>query len=204
MGHKKPVIGLVGGIGSGKTLVSQQLESLGCSVISADQLAQEALDSSQIQEELKRWWGPDIIGADGLADRKKIGTIVFSNSTELKRLEQLVHPMVKKARSHLRKQYEQDENTVAIVEDCPLLIETGLDQECDAIIFISCSYETRLERVAANRKWSKEELAQREKNQLKLDIKAKRADYIINNDTSEEDCFLQVRRVLSQVIQALS
>ena len=89
---------------------------------------------------------------------------------------------------------------MAIVEDAPLLMEKLLDAQCDVIVFVSASPETRLRRVAAGRGWSAEELAKREKRQLPLDIKAKRADHVVDNNAGEAECFEHVRRVLSQIL----
>lgn len=197
----KPVIGLSGGIGSGKSLVAKQLASLGSAVIDADVLAKQALDEPQVRQQLTQWWGQQILNKEGQVDRQAVGRIVFDDADQLRRLEQLVHPLVHQARHQLRQRYQQDADTVAIVEDCPLLFETGLDKQCDKVIFVKSSRENRLRRLVANRGWSDQELARREKNQIKLDIKAQQADYIVVNDAGEDECLSQVRRVLSQILQ---
>lgn len=198
----KPVIGLAGGIGSGKSLVAAQMAALGCAVIDADQLARQALDQSETREQLVNWWGLQVLNKQGRVDRHAVGQIVFADPDQLHRLEQLIHPQVHRARHKLIQQYQQDAEFVAIVEDCPLLFETGLDKHCDKIIFIKVSRENRLRRLAESRGWSDQELARREKNQLGLDKKAQKADYIIMNDAGEDECLSQVRRVLSQILQA--
>jgi len=198
----KPVIGLAGGIGSGKSLVATQLASLGCAVIDADQLAKQALGQPQVREQLVDWWGPQILNEQGEIDRHAVGQIVFDDPGQLHRLEQLIHPLVDQARGRLRQRYQEDADAVAIIEDCPLLFETGLDKRCDKIIFVKTSRENRMRRLAASRGWSDQELARREKNQTGLDTKAQKADYIVVNDAGEDECLSQVRRVLSQILQA--
>ena len=170
-------------------------------MIDADELAKQALDDPKVQDELTRWWGSNVIGTDGKVDRKAVGHIVFDNPDQLRWLEELVHPLVHASRDQLRHQYLKDDQIVAIVEDCPLLIEKGLDSQCDTTIFVNTSRETRLQRLAQTRGWSEKELAQREKNQSGLDIKAKTADHIIDNNAGIEECFSNVRRVLSQIFQ---
>lgn len=198
----KPIIGLAGGIGSGKSLVAMQLAELGCAVIDADQLAKQALDLPQSRQQLVDWWGPQVLNPQGTIDRHAIGKIVFDDPDQLDRLEQWIHPQVDQARRQLHRRYQQEADIAAIVEDCPLLFETGLDKQCDKIIFVKTSRENRLRRLAQTRGWSDQELARREKNQLGLDKKAQEADYIIVNDADEEECFSQVRHVLSQILQA--
>jgi dephospho-CoA kinase len=198
---RKPVLGLTGGIGSGKSLVAGHLRGMGCAVIDADALAREALGRPSVREKLVRWWGPGILGPRGLPDRRKVAKIVFESPQELSRIEAVLHPLVHEARRALRRRFQADPSVRAIVEDCPLLLEKGLDSDCDVVIFVAAGEATRLRRLAASRQWSAEDLLRREKNQLPLDIKAERADYTIDNDAAEEDCSSHVRLVLSRVLK---
>ena len=196
-----PTIGLLGGPGSGKSLVAGQLRSLNCAVIDADAIAKQVLESTQVKEKMARWWGGRVIKEDGTVDRREVAGIVFDAPDELKRLEALIHPRVHEKREELARQARQTPDIVAIVEDCPLLLETGIDQQCDALVFVDAPFETRLRRVQRTRGWTDEELARRDKSQTPLDIKRQRADYMISNDADEAQCLAQTRRVLSQIIQ---
>lgn len=198
---RKPVIGLIGGIGAGKSMVARELASGGCAVIDADDLAKAAMERPEVREQLVQWWGQQVIGPQGNVDRRAVGKIVFSDPQQLRRLEQLIHPRVHQERLRLRDRHQNEPKIVAIVEDCPLLLETGLDRQCDKLIFVKSSRGNRLKRLAANRGWSDQELDRRENLQLGLDKKSQRADYIVDNDGSPQDCCLQVRRVLSQILQ---
>lgn len=197
----KPVIGLVGGVGSGKSLVARQLASLGCAVIDADELARSALDEPAVAEQLVDWWGPKVRSGDGRIDRQVVSDIVFNDPGELAKLEKLVHPLVRVASQRLRAEYEAEAAVVAIVEDCPLLLEAGLDEGCDAVIFVAAERDSRVRRVAQARGWTQADLARREKNQLPLDTKAAKADYVVDNNATEADTKSHVRRVLSQILQ---
>ena len=201
--HSKPIIGITGGIGSGKSTVARMFAELGCAVIDADELAQAALDDPQVAARLREWWGEGVIGPDGRTDRQAVGKIVFDNPEQLDRLENLIHPRVNAGRQALRRKYLSDPEIRAIVEDCPLLYEAGLDGEVDVAIFVATSRQTRLARVAESRGWTDGDLARREKNQLSLDIKASRADYVIDNDAREQETFSHVRGVLSKIFQGL-
>ncbi len=199
--HPIPTIGLLGGPGSGKSLVARQLASLGCAVIDADALARQALESADIKEIITSWWGGQVLKVDGKVDRREVAGIVFDAPDERKRLEALIHPRVHARRAELKRQALETPDIVAVVEDCPLLLETGIDEQCDVLVFVDAAFQTRLGRVQRTRNWDREELAKRDKSQTPLDIKRQRADYVISNDTDEAQCLAQVRRVLSQIIQ---
>lgn len=198
--RRKPVIGIAGGIGSGKSLVARQFESLGCAVIDADKLSHQVLAEPDVRDELVRWWGSDILDPAGQLDRKAIGRRVFNDPSQLRRLEDLVHPRVHALRASLRAKFDADPAVVAVVEDCPLLYEVGLDKECDVVVFVAARPEVRLERVREKRGWTEEELKSREKNQEPLDIKAGRADHIIENSESQSQTYHQVRQRLLEII----
>ncbi len=199
-GINRPTIGLMGGPGSGKSLVANQMASMGCVVIDADALARDALEEADIKRQIVVWWGDKVLTPDGKVDRSEVARIVFADSSELKRLEALIHPRVHARREGLKQEALALPETRAVVEDCPLLLETGIDQQCDALVLVDASFQTRLERVSPTRGWGAEELSRRDKSQMPLDIKRQRADYVISNDADEAHCLEQTRRVLSQII----
>jgi len=193
-----PVIGLLGGPGSGKSYLAGLFEKLGARVIDADTIARAALDRPEVQRRLVEWWGPDVIGPAGVVDRAAVGRRVFDDPGELARLESLIHPIVNARRRKLREQYRADAAVTAIIEDCPLLLERGLEGGCDLLIFVDAPLKTRLDRVARTRGWSAEELDRREKNQMPLDIKRGRADYVFNSDADPLASETQARELLAQ------
>ena len=196
----KPVIGLLGAPGSGKSLIARQLESLGCAVIDADALAHEALNEDEVRQALSDWLGPDILDAAGRVDRKRLGERVFGDADALARLEGLIHPRVGQRRAARRAEHEADPAVRAIVEDSPLLFEKGLAEDCDVLLFVDAPRAVRAARVAAGRGWSEAELDRREKNQASLDTKRSQADYVIDNSASEAQALSQARRVLSLIL----
>jgi len=198
-GHK-PTIGLLGAPGSGKSLVARQLASLGCALIDADQLARQAMQEPRIIVQIADWWGGQVLDTKGQLDRSRVAQIVFEDQAKLTELEELIHPLVHARRQVLSSKAMADPGFKAVVEDCPLILETGIDRLCDALIYVDCPQAIRLDRVKEHRGWTAKELAQREKNQIPLDIKRQRADYVIDNDADEAHCLTQTRRVLSQII----
>jgi dephospho-CoA kinase len=189
------VIGLVGGIGAGKSTAAQALGELGCLVVDADREARAALDRPEVRGTLVRWWGPKILTAEGLIDRGKVAEIVFAEPMQRNRLEALVHPMVKADRRSLVKR-AAEEGRPGVVIDAPLLFEAGSDKDCDAVFFVEAPREVRLARVA-KRGWDAAELDRREAAQMPLDEKRSRADEVILNDGDRES----LGRVLSRALE---
>ena len=196
----KPVIGITGGIGSGKSFVASQLAQLGCGIIDADKLSKNAMLDAKILALVKQQWGDGVFDQHGQLNRKALGERVFSDPNQLKILEKIIHPFVNQKRKKQREILFKDDSIVAIIEDCPLLFEMGLDSEVDVTIFVASDEAVRLQRVQSNRGWSEQELAKRQKNQLELDTKAEYADYVVNNNGGEKDCFDQIRLVLSKIL----
>ena len=167
-----PIIGVCGGIGSGKSHVALLFEPLGCAVFNADQEAHNCLSgdrevAGKIQQKL---------GCD--PDRKKIAKIVFDSPEKLKILESIVVPQVIDRCLHFICKYRRKH---PIVLDAPLLFERNIHGLCDAIIFVSASFETRCKRVE-KRGWSKQYLSFRESFQVLPAVKQQLSNYIINNE----------------------
>lgn len=200
-GHK-PIIGLSGGIGAGKSEVAQILAALGAAVIDSDRMAHEELQHPEVLAELRRWWGDKILTADARADRRAVARIVFENPAELARLEGLIYPRLQQRRAAMIAELERDPAVVAVVLDAPKLHEAGLDQACDALVFVEADRETRLRRVAATRGWSEAELARRENLQIPLDVKRANADYVIANHADRGALRPEVERILSAILDS--
>lgn len=197
-----PVIGLVGGIGSGKSAVAAVLGRAGCHVIDSDVESRKALERAEVIAALVSWWGPEILRTDGAVDRRKVGEIVFNDSRERLRLEGLIHPLVRSDRSKVI-QGAKDAGKVAVVLDAPLLFEAGSDAICDAVFFVDAPLEQRQERVKA-RGWSEEELQRRESSQLPLDEKRRRSTHVISNAGSLEELENATREALDAVLEGRS
>jgi dephospho-CoA kinase len=191
------VLGLVGGIGAGKSAVAAALGELGCLVIDADRDARAALDRPDVREQLVRWWGPGILNAEGAVDRKAVASIVFSDPEQRARLEAVVHPIVKAFRGEVIAR-ARAQGAVGVVIDAPLLFEAKSDQECDAVLFVDTPREMRVARVAA-RGWDPEELNRRERAQMSLEEKKARSHAAIVNDGDLPTLRLRVREVFEQL-----
>ena len=197
MSRYVPTIGLVGGIGSGKSTVAKAFRSLGCIVANADENAKKALLDEDIKNQLVAWWGKDILNEGGSVSHEALSEIVFQDKTQRLRLESILHPRAKQL------QDEQfglaSENTKALIIDAPLLLEAGLEEQCDVIVFVEASLEIRQNRVKKNREWSIEEINRREAVQLPLDMKRNKADYVVINETVLDEVHNQVEQILEDI-----
>lgn len=197
---EKPIIGLAGGIGSGKSTVARHLAKMGGWVIDADAAAREALNRSDVRQRLVDWWGSELLDECGRIDRRRVADRVFADPEQRSRLEGLIHPIVAAARERQIAEAKADPNTRFIVLDVPLLFEVGLNERCDVVVFVEAPADRRVERVSQERGWTADELTRREKNQMSLDSKRQRADNVIVNDASEAECVAQVRSLLTRIL----
>ena len=198
---KKPIIGIAGGIGSGKSFVAQLFGELGCLVISSDDQVREAYRDSTVIATLRRWWGDEVLTPVGEVNKRVIAAKVFGQPVERERLEKLLHPMVNRARERLMEAAATDPKVPAYVWDTPLLFETGLNAKCDTVVFVDAPQALRLARVTASRGWDAGELARRENSQMPLDTKRKLSQYVVENTADADAVRGQVRAVLSRILE---
>lgn len=202
--RRKPVIGIVGGIGSGKSLVASEFERQGCLLISADKLNDDILRNQTVVATLRSWWGDGVVAADGSADRGKIAEIVFADPRERQRLESLTHPLIASRRAAIIKAGVDEPAVVAIILDSPLLFESRLDNQCDRIVFVEAGKANRLDRVRRTRGWDESELDRRELAQFPLGQKKARSHYVIPNDDSPDQIRARVTDVLTRILGEVS
>jgi len=192
-----PVIGLLGGIGSGKSAVAGILDSLGCVVSDADRHVHEVLADPAVLSRLRERWGSTVLDARGGADRAAIASIVFEDDAERRWLEEIVHPLVSSMREEL---FAAGPDAPAHVIDAPLIIEAGLADECDLLVFIDTPLGVRRDRVSRTRGWDPEELDRRERAQASVAEKKAAADVILHNLEDESALRAEVARMLSEAI----
>jgi dephospho-CoA kinase len=195
-----PIIGLVGGLASGKSSVAAEFAKLGCAIIDADKLAHQCLLMSTLKGPLVDLLGPIILNGSGVPDRKKIAKIVFNDPQTLSSLNKIIHPEVLQETERLIRIHSQDTRIKAIVLDMPLLLEVGWDKKCDRVIFVACDKQTRMARARTNRQMSETEFKMRENFQISLDTKLLRADNSVNNISSVKALAKQVACIFSDII----
>ncbi|MHC5063606.1 MAG: dephospho-CoA kinase [Planctomycetota bacterium] len=172
------VLGVMGGIASGKSTIAQLLAEEGLRHIDADRIAREVAEEPQILAALRLAFPAELFQADGQLDREAMARLVFSDAAARKRLEEILHPAI---RQRILAELEAARGAGdSVVLDAPLLLEGGLIEHCDACLFVKTSEAARRERAAA-RGWSAEELRRREENQAPLPMKIARSAYTIDN-----------------------
>jgi dephospho-CoA kinase len=196
----KPVIGIAGGIGSGKSMVANLFAERGCFVVNSDQQVNEAYADEHVKETLRHWWGEEAMAPDGQVNRRLIASKIFNDLAERRRLEALIHPLVNAARRRAMTEAAARPKVVAFVWDTPLLFETSLNLQCDAVVFVDAPPELRLLRVRQTRNWDETELSRREISQWPLDRKREISDYVIRNTADVGHARGQVKDVLSRIL----
>ena len=200
----KPIVGLAGGIGSGKSFVARLFGEMGCRVIDSDALAGKAYQDPRVREALREWWGPEVIAADGRVNRSAIARRIFGNPEDRARLQALIHPIVDAARQRELESAASDPAVLAFVWDSPLLFETQLNRACDAIVFVDAPAQERIERVGQTRGWAADEWARRENLQWPLDKKRELSDYVVNNTADAAQVRDQVRELFPRILAAIA
>ncbi|MFH1846762.1 MAG: dephospho-CoA kinase [Candidatus Omnitrophota bacterium] len=173
---KKTVIGITGGLATGKTTVAEEFRAKGAVKLDADAIAHKLIEANGIKERIVGLFGSDILENDGI-NRKKLAGKVFSDKGKLKSLCEILHPLIIR---EIKEQVELTREKVIVI-DAPLLIEAGLQEYVDAVIVVTAGYKTQIQR-AVDRGISANEAEKIIANQMSLSEKVKFADYIIDGE----------------------
>ena len=176
------VIGLIGGIGSGKSSVSSILNSLGVDVIDADKVGHEAYTpNSEGWRKVISAFGQDIVGPENEIDRKKLGSIVFSDPSEMEKLNKLMHPIIHNLVEEKIKNLA-DQGINVVVLEAAILIEANWQDLTNEIWLAKANREVVIERVQLRNNFSREEIIKRIESQMSNNDREKHADIVIDND----------------------
>ena len=197
---KKPIIGILGGVGSGKSTVAAEFVKLGCEVIDADKIAHELLDTPAVKEKIVASFGQAVLDSGGKIDHRKLADTVFTNGDKLSLLNSIVHPPVLARAEELIKQYNRQNQVKAIVLDMPLLVEAGWIRRCDRVIFVDCERQLRVNRAKKMSVFDENQLKIRENFQISLDKKVSIADNTIDNNSDFSGLAKQVADIFSCIV----
>lgn len=208
------IIGLTGGIGSGKTTVSDYLISKGYHVLDADQIAREiVLPGSEMLIRLTAVFGEEIIAEDGSLNRKKLGNIVFSDAEKKKTLDSMMHTEILELIHERIHQFREKTEAAAksaidpefrsrngvIFIDAPLLFETGLHESVSEIWVVDADDETRIKRIMERDGLKREEILKIISSQMARNEKNRRADIILDNMGDQEALYRQLEELLKKI-----
>jgi len=190
-------VGLTGGVASGKSAVAAKLAELGAVVIDADALARDVVaPGTPGLAAIKDAFGSEVLLPDGALDRKALGAIVFADEQQRQTLNNIVHPLVREAAGALRAKAPED---ALVVEDIPLLVESGQADRFDAVIVIQAPHDERIRRMVQDRGWSVEEAKARMAAQASDEQRAAVADFVLDNSGSLEELEAQVSVLFAQL-----
>lgn len=200
-----PIVGIAGGIASGKSFVSAQLRAKGAAVVSADQAAHDVLKLEGVKQAVRERFGDRVFNTAGEVERSELGKIVFApppdGPQQLEYLEQITHPRIGEVLLGQLAQLAEHPSAPLVVLDVPLLFESGWNKFCDKVLFVDAPRELRARR-AADRGWSPEEFERREKAQLSTDAKRQQADVVVDNSGPEEATREQIDRLWASLTAA--
>ena len=193
------IIGLTGGIATGKSQSSKIFKELGCYIIDADKLSRTlTTKDSKCLKEIVETFGTDILNYNGTLNRKKLGQIVFNDKQAKMDLERIIHPhIIKKTNEIIAKKY----NKTNIIVDAPLLFEVGLDTVCDKVIVIYARYHIQIARFMKRDNLSKEEAIKRIALQMPIEDKMRLADITIDNSGTLIDLKKNVKFIYRMLIK---
>ena len=189
------IIGITGSIACGKSLVSNYLQEKGYTIIDADKIGHMALENDEVKKQLVNKFGEAIL-KDNEINRVTLGKLVFENNENLKELNNIIHPQIRK---NISEQIQMHKNEKLVFVDVPLLFEAKFDDLVEKIIVVSLDEKTQLERLMYRNSLSKEEALQRIKSQIPVREKEKLGDYVVDNSFTQENTYNQVDRILEKL-----
>jgi len=196
----KPVIGIVGGIGSGKSTVASELARLGCGIVDADVIGHVILATNEeVRAFVRERWGEKVFLPDGNIDRKAVSRIVFTDRVELAELNKVLHPRIRQVMERKIADFIADSSIPVVVIDAAVLFEAGWNDLCSRLVFVDAPAEARYARVASTRGWDRAMWEDRENSQISLDKKAEYCDYIIDSSSSLPSLYERVRELFRRV-----
>jgi dephospho-CoA kinase len=193
------LLGLTGGIASGKSTVAKILQSLGAAIVNADDLAREVVEPGQeAWKEIVASFGADILQSDQTLDRQKLRKLIFNRPEARKQLESIIHPRVRALAEERIRQYAAAGYPVVVYE-VPLLFEGNLQEWLRPVILVACSIETQTARLQKRDHLTPADAEKHIAAQMSLKDKRRLADYVIENNGTLEDLERQTRQILEKI-----
>ncbi|MCA9483406.1 MAG: dephospho-CoA kinase [Nitrospina sp.] len=194
------LVGLTGGMGAGKSTVSDLLSHLGAHIIDADQICRELVEPEKpAWREIVETFGKVVLTDDKTLNRKKLAGLIFDDPEKKSRLESILHPRVFEEEQRVFTQIAAEAPRTVVILDAALLIESGNYRKVDKVILVTCDPEERVRRVVAQGRVSREEALRRLSNQMPERDKVPLADYVLANDSSIENLEQKVRPLYDEL-----
>lgn len=179
------LIGLTGGVATGKSTVAKMFKECGAIVIDADELAREVVQPGRpAWREIVRTFGSTVLNLDRTIERYALGAIVFHDKKKLRRLERIIHPRVAREQIRLTKRAARHNPNAIVIYDVPLLFEAGIDNRVDKTVVVTADQETQIARLKKRNGLSRSEALRRIRNQMSLAKKRRLAEYVLDGTKS--------------------
>ncbi len=191
------VIGLTGGIASGKSTASAYIEEKGYPVLDADKFARQATEKGgPSYDGIVESFGEEILAADGEIDRKKLGSVIFNDPGQRKVLNNLVHPVVRRMMNEEKDRLIRENH---VFMDIPLLFENGLDAQCDITLTVYVDQWTQKARLMERNDLTEADSDSRINSQMPLIDKKNKSDFVLDNSGSRENLYEQIEKFLTKI-----
>lgn len=193
------IIGLTGGIGSGKSTVSNMFVARGAKLVDADAIAREVVAvGSPFLNEIAAAFGKEILQPDGSLNRERLGHLVFQNATLKKQLENILHPPIRQLIRTRMNEYDEMNPGGLVIVDIPLLYESQLEGMFECIVVVYVPEEVQMARLMTREGWDEEVAKRRIATQMPIEDKRRRADVIIENQFSLAQTASQVEELMAK------
>jgi dephospho-CoA kinase len=196
------LVGLTGGVATGKSTVAKMFKQCGAVVIDADELARDvAKPSKPAWREIVALFGKTVLNQDRSLNRQALGSIVFRNPKKLRQLERIIHPRVAREQIRLTRQAARTDPTAVVIYDVPLLFEAGIDKRVDKTIVVTADRNTQIARLKKRNSLSRTEAIRRIRTQMPLSKKVHLADIVIDGTLLHQGAMKAVRRIFLDLLE---
>ncbi|HIW88656.1 MAG TPA: dephospho-CoA kinase [Candidatus Ligilactobacillus excrementipullorum] len=195
------VLGLTGGIASGKSTVSNYLYEQGAVIVDADVVAREVVEPGTAGlKQLEEQFGPEIIAENGSLDRGALGQIIFNDQAKRELVNDILHPLIKEEMLAQVRAAEQKDVTLVIL-DIPLLFESHCERFCDSVLVVEIDPQIQLERLMSRNNLTQAEAQARVDSQMDPATRHQLADFVVNNDHEPAETYKQVDQILEDILK---
>ena len=195
------LVGLTGGVATGKSTVAHMFARCGAIVIDADALAHQVVEPGKpAWREIVRTFGPSVLNPDRTLNRQTLGALVFRHPTQLRRLERIIHPRVAREQARRTREAARLKPKSVVIYDVPLLFEAGIDARVDIIVVVTADRASQIARLKRRNGFTRAEAIRRIRNQFPLRRKAAAADYLLDGTTPRPRLFTAVKHLYAELL----
>ncbi len=195
------MIGLTGGIATGKSIVASVFREMGAIILDADVIARlVVLPHQPAWKDIVEFFGPQVVNEDQSLDRAKIGEIVYNNPNSLKELNRFTHPRIMQYYKDELRRIKTEQPDAIVILEVPLLYETNMDKLCQQVVVVYVDRETQIQRLMKRDNMSYADAVKRVDAQMPMDEKVRRADFVIDNRSSMEETKEKATKYYNEIL----